>query len=204
MKLFRFTTVLVLSFVVASCFVSCGPAGQHNSPEGNAVLQTIFQRKSVRDFLPKKVSREILDTLVRAGMAAPTGRDIRPWEFVVVTERILLDTLARVLPYAAMLAEAPAAIVVCGRTDVTAGGSSYWYLDCSAAAENILLAAESLGLGAVWTATYPYEDRMQAVAGILELPDEVLSLNVIPVGYPRGEQTPKEKYDSSRIHRNKW
>ena len=94
-----------------------------------------------------------------AAMSAPSGRDRRPWEFVVVTERPALDSLAAALPYAKMLTAAPCAIVVCGAPEC----QSYWYLDCSAAAQNVLLAAQSLGLGAVWTAAYPYEERMSAV-----------------------------------------
>ena len=82
--------------------------------------------------------------------------------------------------------------------------SSYWYLDCSAAAQNILLAAEALGLGGVWTAAYPYDDRMQAVKEAVGLPDDVLPLNVIPIGYPDGEQKVKDKYDTSKVHFNGW
>ena len=96
--------------------------------------------------------------------------------------------------------DAPMAIVVSG--DETR--SFYWYLDCSAAAQNILLAAESLGLGAVWTATYPYPDRMRIVADQLALPDRIKSLCVIPVGYPAGETSPKDKWNEDCIHQNKW
>lgn len=195
--------VSVVLFSVSG-FFSCRPAGSKEAEAGNRTLQTIFERKSVRNFTSRKASPELLDTLVRAGMAAPTGRDIRPWEFIIITNRSTLDTLAALLPYAKMLSEAPAAIVVCGREDKENGGSSYWYLDCSAATENILLAAEALGLGAVWTAAYPYEDRMQAVEKVLDMPQGIRPLNVIPVGYPRGSQTPKVKYDPSRIHRDRW
>ena len=99
-----------------------------------------------------------------------------------------------------MLTSAPMAIVVCA--DETK--SDYWYLDCSAAAENMLLAAEAQGLGAVWTATYPYRERMEVVSRFLHTPSQVKSLCVIPVGYPMGGQEPKDKWDESRIHYNKW
>ena len=140
--------------------------------------------------------KEKIDLMLRAGMAAPSGKDLRPWEFYVITERASLDSMAAALPYAKMLTEARYAIVVCG--DSTR--SSYWYLDCSAAAQNILLAAESLGLGAVWTAAYPYEDRMQVVRKYTNLPDNILPLCVIPFGYPAVQQQPKQKYDEKKIH----
>ena len=108
--------------------------------------------------------------------------------------------MAAALPYAKMLAQARNAIVVCGDS----ARSSYWYLDCSAAAQNILLAAESLGLGAVWTAAYPYEDRMQAVRKYTNLPRNILPLCVIPFGYPAANEQPKQKFDEKKIHYNQY
>ena len=161
------------------------------SGTGNAALDNIFERKSVRTYLNKGVEKEKIDLLLRAGMAAPSGKDVRPWEFVVVSDRAKLDSMAAALPYAKMLTQARNAIIVCGDSVK----SSYWYLDCSAAAQNILLAAESLGLGAVWTAAYPYEDRMQVVRKYTGLPENILPLCVIPFGYPAVQQQPKQKYD---------
>ncbi len=166
-----------------------------------SVLSVIHNRKSVRDFIPDKtISKEDIETIVKAGMAAPSGRDARPWEIIVVDDRNVLNGMAEQLPYAKMLQYAPLAIVVCGDTTK----SFYWYVDCSAVTENILLAVESLGLGAVWTAAYPYEDRMNAVIQSINLPGHILPLAVIPIGYPQGEQKPKDKYDESKIHYNKW
>ena len=142
------------------------------------------------------VEKEKIEVLLKAGMAAPSGKDVRPWELIVIDDREVLDSMAAVLPYAKMLKEAPMAIVVCGDTTK----SSYWYLDCSAAAQNILLAAESLGLGAVWTAAYPYEDRMEVVRKYIALPENILPLCVIPFGYPAVQQQPKQKYDEKKIH----
>ncbi len=133
-------------------------------------------------------------------MAAPSGKDVRPWEFLVITDRVVLDSMAAALPYAKMLKDAPMAIVVCGDTT----RSSYWYLDCSAATQNILLAAEALGLGAVWTATYPYPERMEVVRKYVVLPEQINSLCVIPVGYPALPHSPKNKWDEAKVHYNKW
>jgi nitroreductase len=165
-------------------------------------IATILARKSVREYEPgRAVEAEKVDLLLRAGMAAPSAMDRRPWELVVLDEREALDSLAARLPYAKMLAQAPMAIVVCGNVDRSAQN---WFIDGSAVSENILLAAEALGLGAVWTGVYPDSVRAAAVAEALGLPANIVALNVIPIGYPAGENTPKEKYDAAKVHRNRW
>lgn len=171
------------------------------------VLENIFARKSVRSYTDQPVSREQLDTLVRAAMAAPSGRDMRPWKFVVVDDAAVMDSLSRQLPYAKMLQEAAAAIVVCGDmsiVDKSGNPSVNWQFDCSAATQNLLLAAEAMGLGAVWTGVHPYEDRLAAVKRALILPEHIIPLNVIPIGYPKGEALPKDKYAAENIHYNGW
>lgn len=191
--------VLVIVFLKTSCM---GDAKQQDDPvlKTKAVLENIAARKSVRKYLKKEVEEEKITAMLKAGMAAPSGMDRRPWEFVVVTDRAALDSMAASLPYAKMLAQAPIAIVVCG--DSTR--SSYWYVDCSAVTQNILLAAEALGLGAVWTAAYPYEDRIGVVRKYTAMPEQFVPLCIIPVGYPDGPQKAKDKYDESKIHRNKF
>lgn len=188
---------LMAALLLAAC-TSAPQTGETTS--ANAALDNIFARKSVRTYLNKGVEKEKIDWMLHAGMAAPSGRDLRPWEFVVITDRAALDSMAAALPYAKMLTQARQAIVVCG--DSTR--SSYWYLDCSAATQNILLAAESLGLGAVWTAAYPYEDRMQVVRKFTALPDNILPLCVIPFGYPATSEQPKQKFDEKKIHYGKY
>ena len=171
------------------------------------VLENIFSRKSVRSFTDEPVKKEALDTLVRAAMAAPTGRDMRPWKFVVVENREMMDSLAQELPYAKMLTQAQAAIVVCGDMSVTGADgnpSCNWTFDCSAATENLLLAAEAMGLGAVWTGVHPYEDRVAAVKAALGLPEHIIPLNMIPIGHPKGNPQPKDKYNADNIHYNGW
>ena len=144
--------------IAALSVAACTPK-KTGTPETNPALETIFSRTSIRTYQDRTVEPQKIELLLRAAMSAPSGKDQRPWEFVVVNERPILDSLAAALPYAKMLAQAPCAVIVCG----SPARSSYWYLDCSAAAENILLAAHSLGLGGVWTAAYPYAERMEAV-----------------------------------------
>ena len=190
--------VLVIVILKTSCM---GDQKQDETTlKSKAVLENIAERKSVRKYLNRSVEEDKIDAMVKAGMAAPSGMDRRPWEFVVVTDRVVLDSMAAKLPYAKMLTGAPLAIVVCGDTT----RSSYWYLDCSAATQNVLLAAEALGLGAVWTAAYPYEDRIDVVRQNTGLPENIVPLCVIPIGYPDGPQKAKDKFDLQRVHRNKY
>ena len=190
------------SFIVLlSALVACNGTETKESDGSNQTLETIFNRKSVRKYTERPVEKEKLETLVRAGMAAPSSRDRRPWEFVIVTDRDLLDKMGDGLPLARMLKETKQAIIVCGDT---VKSENAWPLDCSAAAQNILLAAESMGLGAVWTAAYPYPERMKIIQDALQLPEHILPLTVIPLGYPTGIEKPKDKYNKKQIHYNGW
>lgn len=190
------------SFIVLlSALVACNGTETKESNGSNQTLETIFNRKSVRKYTERPVEKEKLETLVRAGMAAPSSRDRRPWEFVIVTDRDLLDKMGDGLPLARMLKETKQAIIVCGDT---VKSENAWQLDCSAAAQNILLAAESMGLGAVWTAAYPYPERMKIIQDALQLPEHILPLTVIPLGYPTGIEKPKDKYNKKQIHYNGW
>ncbi len=172
----------------------------------NPTLNTIFNRKSVRHFTDEKVSEQQLSLLCRAAMAAPTAVNKQPWAFVAIDNRAILDSLAEVLPYAKMLKKATAAVVVCGDLTRAAEGykQAYWIQDCSAATENLLLAAESMGLGAVWTGVHPNNEREDLVRNTLNIPTNQIPLNVIAIGYPTGEDQPKDKWDESKIHWNNW
>lgn len=197
---FYLLLVVVLAIVILKTSCMGDQKQDETTLKSKAVLENIAERKSVRKYLNKSVEEDKIEAMVKAGMAAPSGMDRRPWEFVVVTDREALDSMAAKLPYAKMLTNAPLAIVVCGDTT----RSSYWYLDCSAATQNVLLAAEALGLGAVWTAAYPYEDRIDVVRQNTGLPENIVPLCVIPIGYPDGPQKAKDKFDLQRVHRNKY
>jgi nitroreductase len=147
-----------------------------------------------------------LTLLVKAGMAAPSAIDKRPWAFVAITDRKTLNHLAGVLPYSKMLKQATAAISVCVDLNRTLEGENhpFWVQDCSAATENILLAAESMGLGTVWTAAYPIKEREDRVKSALHMPDHIIPLNVIAVGYPTGVEKPRDKWDATHLHWDKW
>lgn len=198
MKTKRALQALAAGCIALASVAACTPReGKENKEAVNPVIANILQRKSVRQYRERPVEKEKIELLLRAGMAAPTGRDLRPWEFVVIRNRAVLDSLAAALPYGKMLAQAPLAIAVCGDTAVS---EKLWVEDCSMAAQNILLAAESLGLGAVFTAVYPYPERMETVNRYLRLPERLVPLTLIPVGYPEGIHSPKNKFDPKKIH----
>ena len=169
------------------------------------IFSTIHSRKSVRNFTGALTNKNDLDNIIKAGMAAPTAVNMQPWSFIVITDRKKMDTLAEGLPHAKMLFKARAAIIICTEADKAYNKSrDTAIIDASLAGENILLAIEALGLGGVWTAAYPYEDRMKLVCSVLNIPQAVIPLNVIPVGVPTGEDKPKVKYDREKIHWEQW
>ena len=165
------------------------------------LIQTIFARRSIRAYRPEPVGEEDIKTLLEAAMAAPSGSNLKPWHFVVVTQREALDELARVHPYGKMLAHAPLCIAVCGDRDVS---ERYWVQDCSAATENLLLAAAALGLGAVWLGVHPKPERVEPISKALGVPENVTPLNLISIGHPAEEKAPRTQYDVARVHRERW
>ena len=171
----------------------------------NNLTKLILKRKSVRRFAEYSVTDMEIKTLIRAAMAAPTAKNLQPWHFVVIKDREALDRLGQALPYAKMLSTADIAIAVCGDTSVHTGeGAQNWIMDCSAATQNLLLVAESMDLGAVWTACYPYSDRIDAVRKALSLPPHIMPLNVIPIGAQMGNERPLDKWKPERIHYEQW
>ncbi len=171
--------------------------------EKNDTLQVIEQRSSVRSFTAEAPKDEQIEKLLRAAMAAPSSRNIQPWVFYVITDKKVLERLGDALPTASMLNRAPIAIVIAGDTlkgDPNREQVMNWIMDCSAATQNLLLAAHSQGLGAVWTGVYPYEQRINILKEELKLPKHIIPLNIIPVGYPEGDHPPKDKWDPGKIH----
>lgn len=171
----------------------------------NAALMSILSRVSVRRYADRPVSPEQVSAILHAAMSAPSGVNRQPWELIVVDAPDLLKRLADALPYAKMTAQAPVAIVVCGNKDRFLDGVDdvLWEQDLSAASENILLAAHAIGLGGVWTCVYPHEERMTPVRSILNLPDNIIPFNLIPVGYPLTDHAPMDKWHPDRVHQNR-
>lgn len=178
----------------------------------NEVINNILTRVSNRRFTDEPVSNELVETLLRAAMAAPSAMDYTPWHFVVVGDTETKRELKASLPYVKMMNDASTGIVVCGDTSLYERISQiegedntlYWVQDCSAASQNILLAAHSLGLAAVWTGIFPLQSRIGKLQRLLSLPAHIVPLNLIVVGHPAAEAKPKDKWNAQRIHHEKW
>jgi nitroreductase len=163
-------------------------------------FEAILSRRSIRKYTDRPVSQDTVKNLLKAGMAAPSANNLQPWQFVVITERSLLDTVPAFHPHAAMLKEAPLAILVCGEPE----SSRYWQQDCGAATENILLAAHALGLGAVWLGLFPREDRVKGVRELLKVPEAIIPMALISIGYAAEEKAPSDRYNEAKVHQNSF
>ena len=163
-------------------------------------------RTSIRQYTEEPVSKADIETILRAGMAAPTAVNRQPWHFVVINSKEKLAELAGDNPRGGMLKKAPLAIVVCGNMDkaLPGQGNGFWVQDCSAATENILLAANAIGLGAVWTGLYPDVNRAGAVAKVLKLPETYIPLCTIVIGHPAEQPTPKDKWKPENVSYNEF
>jgi nitroreductase len=164
------------------------------------ILNVIFSRRSIRNYQERRLERETLVQLLRAAMAAPTAANAQPWEFVVVDEPETIDPLKAVLPFGKY--NPPAAIVVCGNPDIAnnSAGKLYWVQDCSAAIENMLIAAAGMGLGTVWIGVYPLESRVKSVRKVLNMPENVTPLGVVYVGYPAEQKEARTQYNAHRVY----
>jgi nitroreductase/flavin reductase (DIM6/NTAB) family NADH-FMN oxidoreductase RutF len=204
MKISTILNIIVAAALVILCVQLVMSKRTPSAPADEAVMNAILSRTSVRSYTDQAVEPEKIEQLLRAGMAAPSAVNKQPWHFVVVTERQTLDALGDANPHAGFIKQAPLAIVVCG--DMTkaleGGGREFWIQDCSAATENILVAATGLGLGATWTGTYPAQERCQAVAQVLQLPETLIPLNTIVIGYPDADVQPKDKWKPENISYN--
>jgi nitroreductase len=167
------------------------------------VMEAIHSRRSIREYSPEPVADAVVEELLRAAMQAPSAGNQRPWQFVVIRERALLDEIARVHPYAQMLTAAPVAILVCGDSRLERY-PEFWVQDCSAATENLLLAAWARGLGCAWVGVHPLEDRIAEFRRLLGLPLEVTPLCLVPIGRPAVQAPKEDRYDPSRVRRDRW
>lgn len=212
-NLFFSIAIIGLAMAVSCCDKQETVASDNKS---DAAIDVIMQRKSVRAYADSAIADDVIQKLLHCAVAAPSGMDIRPWHIVVMTDKSQYDSLFAGNFNMEKFKQAGAVFVFCADTTVTrpprenpdapavTTPNSMWRDDMGACTENFLLAVEACGLGAVWTACYPFHDRMDPVAEYLKLPGNVVPYCIVPVGYPAGENQPKNKWDESRIHYNKW
>lgn len=209
---------VMLFLAAAAMFAACCNKQETVATDNTAdvVMQNILSRKSVRAYTGDTIPAATLENILRAAQAAPTGRDWRPWSFVVITPDQDLDAIFGDNFNMRMYKQAGAIVILCADTihmgptrdnpdgpDV-AQVNHLWRDDLGAATENLLLAVEAYGLGACWTACYPYPERMDPIRAAVGLPPTVVPYAVVPIGVPDGETQPKDKWDPARIHYNRW
>ncbi|SDN21272.1 Nitroreductase [Desulfonauticus submarinus] len=166
-------------------------------------LEAILTRRSIRKFKKTPISRDMLEKLLRAAMAAPSADNAQPWHFIIVDAEELLKKVPKLNPYAAMSPEAPLNILVCANLHKVKN-SNFWVQDISAAIQNLLLAAHAIGLGAVWTGIYPVPERVDGFKKLFKLPDYVVPVALIPIGYPDEYKEPEDRFDINNVHYNTW
>lgn len=159
----------------------------------------ILTRRSIREFTNEEVSEELVKKIITAGMYAPSAGDQKPWHFIIIRKRETLLKITNFHPHSQMLKEANLSIAVVADTNLEKH-KGYFVQDCAAATQNILLAIHSLGLGGVWIGIYPREERMAKISGLLKLPENIVPISLVAIGYPASKPLQPNRYDPTRIH----
>ena len=165
-------------------------------------MKAILTRRSIRKYTNQPVSDEMLKELLEAAMYAPSASNRQPWYFVVINDREIMNEIPKYHAYAQMLKEAAIAIFVC--CDINLEDKGFGVEDCSAATQNILLAAHASGLGAVWIGIYPAEPLVTATKKLLNLPGHIIPISLISIGYPAEQRSWQDRYRADRVHNNQW
>ena len=166
------------------------------------MIKAIGERRSVRKFKDTPVTREQIEALLAAAMMAPSACNSRPWRFVAVTSREVLDKLGECHPHGKMLFKAQAAIVICALADEQAKNEvakGFYPQDCGAATQNILLQAQEMGLGTCWCGVYPKEHIMPLVSEVLGLPADEIPFNIIAIGEAEVVPSARGFYDGEKV-----
>ncbi len=166
-------------------------------------LDALMTRRSIRRYTDDPVAESDLDTLLRAAMAAPSAGNQQSWRIIVVTDGGQLQRLSQATPYSQMLASAPVGLVVCGDTREERH-PGYWVQDCSAAIQNLLVAANAIELGAVWIGCYPVEERVENVRRICGVPEGIVPMSMIALGHPAETKPAAERFEPAYVHRDRW
>lgn len=208
--------IYVMTAATMAMFTSCNSSSNNDNAQASSdkfelvtvadiATENIMTRKSVRKFLDEPIPKDVLESVLKAGMAAPSAMNRQPWAIEVVNDKEILNGLSAMLPYG-RLETASVAIIVCGDMSKTLEGDArdFWVVDCSMMAENILLAAHAHGLGAVFTGAWPTKERGDKVKEYLGMPENYEVLGIIPMGYPAEDPEPKDKWNPDAVHYNVW
>jgi nitroreductase len=166
-------------------------------------INTILNRRSIRKYKDKKIPAEIINNLLKAAMYAPSAFNMQPWEFIVIDDKAVFENIITAVPYTEMIREASHVIIVCGNFDMEKN-NDFILQDCSASAQNILLAAHALGIGTCWIASSGINETVDALKKLFILPVNILPVAVISLGYPDETPEAEDRFIKSKIHNNKW
>ena len=165
--------------------------------------ESLLTRRSIRQFEDKPIDDDTLKAILDAAMNAPSAHSRRPWEFILIHEKKLLEAIAHLNPYAEMCQKSPISILVCG--DIKKENlEGFLVQDCAAAIENILLASHAKAIGSVWTGVYPHKNLIDELKKILSLPENILPIGLVVLGYPKEKKGKEMRYDEKKIHYNGW
>jgi nitroreductase len=168
------------------------------------LYEALTTRRSIRSYRPGEVADELVDRLLEAAMLAPSAGNQQPWLFIVSRDHLKFEAIASFHPYCKMITQVPVAIMVCGDPEGKKW-PDFWVQDCSAAVQNLLLAARAEGLGTVWTGVYPLQERMQKCREVFAIPEHIMPFAVIPVGWPtEGGFKKADRFRPERIHRERF
>ena len=165
-------------------------------------IKAIMTRRSIRSWTTEPVTDEERKIILEAAMNAPSAADARPWHFVAIDDPDVIKQFTE-LGGTEMLAESTFMVMVCGdeSKEIYPG---FWPQDCSCAAQNMQLAAHDIGIGCVWIAVYPLDERVQICRKILDIPEAITPFALLAMGVPNEVLSPEERYEEDRVHLNKW
>ena len=166
-------------------------------------IAALLGRRSIRRYGADPVDESTIKRLLEAAMAAPSAGNQQPWRFVVLRDPTVKSRIAALSPHARVLGDAPLGVVVCGDLDAERY-PGFWVQDCSAATENLLVAAHALNLGAVWLGYYPVEERWRGAQRVLGLPERVIPLAVLAIGHPAESKEPAGRFNPDLVHHDTW
>ncbi len=166
------------------------------------LFSAILNRRSIRKYSEKEIPAGVIDELLKSAMYAPSAMNNQAWQFVVINQREKLDEIFKIIPQE-MLKSAQAAILICGDYNLEKN-IDYIQQNCSAATQNLMLWAHGVGLGSCWIGVYPTKETISGLQKIFNLPEYVIPISMVSLGYPSENPIADERYKTEKVHFNKW
>ena len=165
------------------------------------IIKNIHKRRSIRQFNNNKISENDINTILSAGMTAPSAMNKQPWRFILITDEKIKQEVVKISKYAQMMLQSPFSVLVCGDTD--ASYLDYWKIDCSACIQNMLLASCALNIGSVWTGISG-DEMINDYKKLFNLPENIIPHSLIVFGYSNVPFEERNYFDITKVHNNKW